>query len=115
MVCSGFTIVLANAPRHEPLVGGGLVLAGLPAFVLPPGCKFSDRGMPGLDVYAEVGLSHSRGQAEISFGTGGAFNLCIAHGQVYFLLRDDILIGVRVLDLSDEDQRILDDYIFEHP
>jgi hypothetical protein len=25
------------------------------------------------------------------------------------------LIGVRVLDLSDEDQRILDDYIFEHP
>ena len=60
-------------------------------------------------------LSFADERAEVRLGVAEAFNHAIQHGRVQFLLSDDVLVGLRVLDLTEEERRILRDYIVERP
>jgi hypothetical protein len=54
-------------------------------------------------------------QAEVRLGAAETFNRRIVHGRVQFLLSEDVLVGVRVLDLTEKERQILDEYIAQHP
>jgi hypothetical protein len=89
--------------------------AGLPIVSLPQGEAFSNAGrIPRLDIQTTVTLSCADGHAEVRLGAADTFNRRVLHGRVQFLLSDDVLIGLRVLDLNEKEQRILRDYIAEH-
>jgi hypothetical protein len=70
--------------------------------------------IPWLDIQTNVVVSCADGCAEVKLGAAGTFNRTIVHGRVQFLVSDDALVGLRVLDLSEKERRILSDYIAEH-
>jgi hypothetical protein len=115
LAVSGFTLVLGEGAAHGGLKGDGPSAAGLPIVSLPQGGAFSDAGMiPWLDIQTNVVVSCADGCAEVKLGAAGTFNRTIVHGRVQFLVSDDALVGLRVLDLSEKERRILSDYIAEH-
>jgi hypothetical protein len=116
LVVSGFTLVSGGGAAHRGLRGDGPSAAGLPIVSLPQGEAFSNAGgIPRLDIQADVVLSCADERAEVRLGAAEAFNRAVRHGRVQFLLSDDVLVGLRVLDLTEEERRILRDYIAEHP
>lgn len=116
LALSGFTLVSGEGAAHQGLRGDGPLAAGLPIVSLPQGEAFSDAGrIPRLDIQTSVTVSCTDGHAEVGFGAAETFNRRVLHGRVQFLLSDDVLVGLRVLDLSEKEQRIIRDYISEHP
>jgi hypothetical protein len=115
LVLSGFTLVSGAGAAHGGLRGDGPSAAGLPIVSLQQGEAFSTAGkIPRLDIHTNVTVSCADGHAEVRLGAAETFNRRILHGRVQFLLSDDVLIGLRAVDLNEKEQRILHDYIAEH-
>lgn len=116
LVLSGFTLVSGNGAARERLIGGGPSAVGLPIVSLPQGEAFSNTsGIPRLDIQSSVSVTSVEGQAEIRFGAAEAFNRSVQHGRVQFLLLEDILVGLRVLDLVERERHTLCEYIGRYP
>jgi hypothetical protein len=115
LALSGFTLVSGEGTEHGGLTGDGPSSLGLPVIYLPEGEAFSTAGrIPRLDIQVEVTVSCTDGQAEIRLGAAGSFNRKFLHERVQFLLSDDVLVGLRVTDLTEKERRTLRDYIAEH-
>jgi hypothetical protein len=111
----GFTLVSGTGVAHA-LPGEGQSAAGLPVIALPQGENFRTvAGIPRLEIQTDVTLSCSDQYAEVRLGAAKIFNHRVGYGRVQFLLADDVLLGLRVLDLNEQEQRILHDYIARHP
>lgn len=112
LAVSGFTLVSAagEAFSQAPLKGDGPSEFGLPIIELPEGKRFSG-AMPRLIVPTKIGLRHIGTLAEMRLGSINSFNRVVVHGRVQFLLLDDLLVGLRVIELSEVESHILDEYI----
>jgi len=116
LVLSGFTMVSGEGSTHGTLMGDGPSAVGLPIISLPQGGAFSDSGgIPRLDIPTDVAASCTDGHAEVALGVAEAFNRRVVYGRVQFLLSDDVLVGLRVLELNKVEQRVLREYIAQHP
>jgi hypothetical protein len=116
LAVSGFTLVLGEGAAHGGLRGDGPSAAGLPIVSLPQGEAFSSTGrIPRLDIQTNVRMSCANRHAEVRLGAAETFDRTVAYGRVQFLVSNDVLVGLRVLDLTDNERRILSDYIAEHP
>ncbi len=115
LVLKGFVLVLVsgNAFSRGALRGDGPAIAGLPVISLPEGKEFSG-WLPRLDIQAEIGMTCTGRLVEVTLGAGETFNRRIVHGRVQFLLADDVLVGLRVLDLTEEEQHTLREYVARH-
>jgi hypothetical protein len=111
LLLSGFTLVCAEGAAAEGLFGNGSSIAGLPILALPAAQAFSHNAVPRIDIQSRVAVSCIQDRAEIKLGAAKTFNRRITHGRVEFLLLDDVLVGLRVLDLADEEQHVLNGYI----
>jgi hypothetical protein len=69
---------------------------------------------PPLDIQTNIAVTCTDEHAEVRLGAAETFNRRVLHGRVQFLLSDDILVGLRVLDLTEKERRILRDYVAEH-
>lgn len=108
----GFSLVLADTMSEESLDGDGPVEAGLP--ILDSTEELDLASMGGgrrSKSQTSVTLSCNKDYAEIRLGRENLFTSSIAHGRVRFLLKNDHLIGLRVLSLTDEERQILNDYV----
>jgi hypothetical protein len=114
LAVSGFTLVGGKCAVHGGLRGDGPSAAGLPVVSLAPGQAFSNGRIPLLDIHTSLELSSTGGRAEIRFGGAEIFNRTVVHDRVQFLIMDDILVGLGVLHLTDEERRVLDDFVGEH-
>jgi hypothetical protein len=108
-------LVLADRKAHRSLRGDAPAAIGLPIVGLPQGKAFSRSASPRLDVETNVTLYCYGGFAEIGIGNARAFNSRAEHGRVQFLISDGVLVGLRILDLTETEQSILCDYIAENP
>jgi hypothetical protein len=112
LALSGFTLVSGKTAAQGGLSGDGPSVTGLPIISLPDDESFSVRDkIPRIDLVADVVLSFSGARAEIRLGSAEAFNRSIIHGRVKFLLYDDALVGLWLLELTEKEQRTLHDYI----
>lgn len=114
LTLSGFTLLGCKTSSQQILSGQATSVVGLPEFILPEDVVFEGTKSPQARLYAEVCLSCFNGVAEVSIGTSKVFNLIVIHDRVQILLLDDILVGLRVLNLTDEERQTLSDYIVEH-
>jgi hypothetical protein len=112
LTLNGFTLVSGEAAPEARLTGNGSSVLGLPIFSLSLGEAF-DRvaTIPRLDIQTNVALSCRDRQADVSLGGAKTFDRRIVYGRVQFLISDDVLVGLRVLDLTESEQQILRDYI----
>jgi hypothetical protein len=116
LVLSGFTLVLGQGSSRGTLTGNGPSVVGLPIVTLPEGENFSGAGgNPRLTIRTEICISCIAGQAEVRLGSAKTFNRSVAYGRVQFLVLDDVLVGLRVVNLTEEEQKILYEYIDLHP
>jgi hypothetical protein len=116
LAVSGFTLVSGEGAAQAGLEGDGPSAAGLPIVCLPQGEAFSNNArIPRLDIKTDVVLSCADGRADVKLGASETFNRTVTHGRVQFLILDDLLVGLRVLDLTESERRILRDYVAEHP
>jgi hypothetical protein len=111
LVLCGFTLVCVDVFAQGVLAGEGPSVIGLPVVSLPQGQTFSVTPTPRLDIQTKIAMSWTKGQVEISLGTAKAFNRTIVHGRVQFLLLDDDLVGLRVIMLTEEEQKTLFEYM----
>jgi len=114
LVVSGFTLVSVEGSLQDALVGQGPSIVGLPAISMPQGQDFSGR-IPRLDIQTEIALFCGDGQVEVRLGAAEIFNRRVVHRRVQFLLLDDVLVGLRVVDLSEVEQQTLRGYVAQHP
>jgi hypothetical protein len=116
LVLSGFTVVSAVADARGALTGVGPSKVGLPIVTLPQGEAFRGGGrVPRFDIQTNVAMSCADGQAEVRLGGAQTFNQRIVHGRVHFLLSNDFLVGLRVLDINEVERETLLDYMMHHP
>jgi hypothetical protein len=115
LALSGFTLVLAEASAQGPITGDGPAAAGLPIISLLQGEAFESEVIPRLDIETNVTVFCANDQADVSLGTAETFNHSIVHGRVQFLLSDDVLAGLRIIDLTEREQQILRACIAERP
>jgi hypothetical protein len=116
LALSAFILVLGEWTAQGSLTGDGSVAEGLPVISLPAGETFHNAaGFLRLDIRTRVAWSCTDAQAEVRLGTAENFNRRIQHGRVQFLLSDDVLVGMRVLDLTEEERRILGQHIAPSP
>jgi hypothetical protein len=112
LVLSGFTLVSCDAVPQSALTGHGQSEIGLPIISLSDGENFSGTtGISRLDIQTEINMSCVDGQAEVGLGLAKTFNRTFVHGRVQFLLLDDFLVGLRVLDLTEDERQTLSEYI----
>jgi hypothetical protein len=110
LTLSGFTLLLGEPSVEGFLTGKGPSTAGLPEISLDQGAIFAGR-IPRLDIPMNVAVACANGEAEIRLGRAAEFNRKIVFGRVEFLLSDDLLVGLRVLDLTEKETQILCDYL----
>jgi hypothetical protein len=116
LTLSGFTLVSGQGAAHGGLRGDGPSAAGLPIVSLSQGEAFSNAGrIPRRDIQTSVSVSCADGHAEVRLGAAETFNRRVVHGRVQFLLSDDVLVGLRVIDLTEKERGILHDYIAKNP
>lgn len=109
---SGFTLVCGEGVTTERLVEDGSLEVGLPVIALPPAQEFWGWDtVPRIDIQNRVAVSCIQRRAEIRLGAAKAFDRRIVHGRVEFLVLEDVLVGLGVLDLTDEEQHVLNAYI----
>jgi hypothetical protein len=118
MALSGFTVVLADTSERRWLSASGPVTEGLPIIELPHGAVFDHLGyISSIEFPGNVWLSCSDAQAgarvEVDLGCADTFDRRIVHGRIQFLVSEDILVGLRVVDLTDIEQQLLRVYVEE--
>ena len=108
--------VLTGADLSQPrlLDGDGPRAPGIPVLELPAGAKFSGGDVPRADVAERVFLRCQNRLAEIGLGEARAFDRRLAHGRVDFLLNGDRLVGMRINDLTPNEEDGLREYIERH-
>lgn len=84
---------------------------GLPVLGLPEGERFSNQQGAVARLGCPVALCRPGRHADIRIGTADTFDRCLSHGRVRFLILGDELVGLRVVDLTDEERGGLEDYI----
>ncbi len=116
LALSGFTLVSGEGTAQGGLRGVGASAVGLPIVSLPRGEAFSNDGkISHLDIQTEVVLTCTDGNAEVRLGSAKIFDRTLMHGRAQFLLSEDILVGLRLLDLTEKERHILQNYVAEHP
>jgi hypothetical protein len=116
LTLSGFTVVSGQGSARGVLAGDGPSSSGLPVIRMPEGQVFSDASrIQRLDIGTNFTVSCADGQADIALGAAETFNRKVVYGRVQFLLSDDVLVGLRVVDLVDKERCTLLDYIAGHP
>jgi hypothetical protein len=111
LALSGFVVVSIDNLARGLLKGGGPKVSGLPVFGLPAGCSFSVLGgFARLDVPIAFELSCEGDIAEIRIGDVIGYDRRICFQRVEWLLWNDSLVGMRVLNLTADERKVLCEY-----
>ncbi|GLQ86717.1 hypothetical protein [Dyella flagellata] len=103
MTLRGVTVTLVGEVGHNLMRGVDTGPTGLPVLELPGGTEFTG---PASARRANIGcnfsLATSEDIAEISINENKDFDSRVSYGDVWFLIRNEELVGIRFLNLDIE-------------
>jgi hypothetical protein len=111
MTLRGVTVTLVNEVRHDLMSGVDTGPAGLPVLALPKDVEFTGpASAKRVNIACNFSLATSGSVAEISINDNKQFDARTIHGNVWFLMRNEELVGIRFLDLNVESINVINSF-----
>lgn len=111
MTLRGVTVTLVSEVGHDLMSGSDTGLLGLPVLALPKDAEFTGpASSQRANIACNFSLATSEGVAEISINDNKKFDARIIHGNVWFLMKDEELVGIRFLGLDAESISVINSF-----